>query len=138
MGSYSKTILIGHVGKDPELKVTPGGVSICKFSMATSEQWKDAAGEKKERTTWHNLVIFGKSAEAAEKYVKKGDELMVEGKIQNDEYEKEGVKKTFTSIRVDNFVLLGGKKDGAGKPAAARNNDDRNSSATSYDDDLPF
>lgn len=143
MASYSKTILIGNMTKDPELKVTPGGQPICKFGVCTNESWKDKDGNKKEKATFHNIVVFGKQAEIAEKYLKKGKQVMIEGKIQNDDYtDKDGVKKSFSSIRCDNFVMLGGNRDEAprGGPVKSYDNDDFSSGKKSdgYDDDIPF
>ena len=107
-GSLNKVILIGNLGKDPELKMTPGGQALARFSLATTETWKTPQGEKKEKTEWHRIVVWGKQAEIAEKYLRKGKQIMIEGRIQYGEYtDQAGVKKTTCDIRCDNFVMLG-------------------------------
>jgi single-strand DNA-binding protein len=112
-GSLNKVMLIGNLGKDPELKATPSGQSVARFSVATTENWKNQAGEKQSKTEWHNIVVWGKQAEIAEKYLRKGKQVMVEGRIQYREYtDQAGVKKFFTEIRCDNFVMLGRMEDG--------------------------
>ena len=114
-GSLNKVMLIGNLGKDPELKATPGGQSVARFSVATTENWKNQAGEKQSKTEWHNIVVWGKQAEIAEKYLRKGKQVMVEGRIQYREYtDQAGVKKFFTEIRCDNFVMLGRMDEGGG------------------------
>ncbi|MBP7548649.1 MAG: single-stranded DNA-binding protein [Gemmatimonadaceae bacterium] len=101
-------ILIGRCGRDPEIRATPNGETVANVSLATSEKWRDkGSGEQKERTEWHNLVIWGRQAEVAEEYVKKGDLIAVQGKIQSREYEdREGAKRKVTEIRVDDLRLL--------------------------------
>ena len=144
-GSLNKVILIGNLGKDPELKTTPNGTAVAHFSIATTESWKNQQGEKQTRTEWHNIEVWGKQAEVAQKYLAKGKQIMVEGKIQYQEYtDKEGVKKVFTKIRADNFVMLGTLGEG-GKSASqksASHDDDRGDDAPpaggDYDDDIPF
>ena len=141
MSSVNKVILIGNLGKDPEVKYIEGGIANAKFPLATSETWKDrTSGEKKERTEWHNIVLWRGVAEVAEKYLKKGDKVFIEGRIQTRNYEKDGIKRYFTEIIGDNMTLL-----------SPRNNNDNSSRAespsTSGDtalpqntpsDDLPF
>lgn len=99
----NKAILYGTLGRDPELKALPSGQSVVSFSMATSRTWKDQDGAKKEETQWHNIVCFGKRADVLAQYVKKGDRLYVEGRIQTRSWEKEGVKQYRTEIAVDDF-----------------------------------
>ena len=114
-GSMNKVILIGNLGRDPELKMTPGGQALARFSVATTETWKNQAGEKQSKTEWHNIVVWGKQAEIAEKYLRKGKQILVEGRIQYREYtDQAGVKKTACDIRCDNFVMLGRMEDGGG------------------------
>lgn len=113
MSSVNKAILIGHVGKDPEIRFMADGKAIASFSIATSENWKDKNGEKQVKTDWHNITIFGKLAEIVQQYVKKGQLLYVEGKITTDKYtDKSGVEKYSTKIIVDQMQMLGGKQDG--------------------------
>ena len=114
-GSLNKVLLIGNLGRDPELKATPSGQSVARFSVATTETWKNQSGEKQSKTEWHNIVVWGKQAEIAEKYLRKGKQILVEGRIQYREYTgQDGVKKTACDIRCDNFVMLGRMEDGGG------------------------
>ena len=114
-GSLNKVLLIGNLGRDPELKATPSGQSVARFSVATTETWKNQSGEKQSKTEWHNIVVCGKQAEIAEKYLRKGKQVMIEGRIQYREYTgQDGVKKTACDIRCDNFVMLGRMDDGGG------------------------
>lgn len=107
-GSLSKTILIGNLGKNPELKMTSTGNPVARFSLATTETWKNAQGEKQSRTDWHNILVWGKQAEVAEKFLRKGKQVLVEGRIQYREYtDQAGNKRNATEIRCDNFVMLG-------------------------------
>jgi len=109
--SVNKATLIGRVGKDPEVKQITGG-AVAKFTIATSESYKNKAGEKVEQTEWHNCVVFGKLCDVIEKYVKKGDLLYVEGKIIHGSYEdKDGNKRYTTDIKVNEMKMLGGKKE---------------------------
>jgi single-strand DNA-binding protein len=145
-GSLNKVMLIGNLGRDPELKVTPGGQALARFSIATTESWKDSAGEKKSKTEWHNILIWGKQAEVAEKYLRKGAQVLIEGKLQYREYEKDGVKRYATDIRADHFTMLGSKREG-GDPGpdhdeyergAANGAPDPGAPSSSYEDDIPF
>ena len=117
-GSLNKVMLIGNLGRDPELKVTPSGQALARFSVATTETWKDPqnpTGERKSKTEWHNIVVWGKQAEIAEKVLRKGKQVLIEGRIQYREYtDQAGVKKTACEIRCDNFVMLGRMDEGGG------------------------
>ena len=105
--SVNKAILIGNLGKDPELKYTSSGVAVCTFSVATSESWKDADGNQKEQTQWHNLVAWKRLAEVCSEYLKKGGKVYIEGRIQYRTYDgKDGVKRYVTEIVVDQLVML--------------------------------
>jgi single-strand DNA-binding protein len=112
MSGVNKCILIGRVGKDPEVKTIQSGASVANFSLATSESYKKENGEKVQQTTWHNLVMWRGLADVAGKHVKKGDLLYIEGKIQNRSYEKDGVTKYITEILVNNMTMLGSKGSG--------------------------
>ena len=115
-GSLNKVMLIGNLGRDPELKMTSQGTPVARFSLATTETWKNAQGEKQSKTEWHNITVWGKQAEIAEKYLRKGKQVMIEGRIQYREYTgQDGVKKTACDIRCDNFVMLGRMEDGGGR-----------------------
>lgn len=141
MPNLNKVLLMGYVGRDVEVKFMQSGDAVANVGLATTTSWKDkSSGEKKEKTTWHNLVFYRQTAEIAGKYVKKGDPIYVEGSIENREYEKEGVKRSITEIIVDRMQLLGSKKDrepeapqqsrkqGTGKP----------NTFDDFESDLPF
>jgi single-strand DNA-binding protein len=115
MGSLNKALLIGNLGKDPELRYTPDGLAILKFSIATSEYFNDKSGSKSEKTTWHNIVAFGKMGQTLANYLSKGKQVFVEGRINSRSYDdKDGNKKYFTEIVATNIVLLGAKGTGGG------------------------
>lgn len=155
--SVNKVILLGNVGKDPEFKMTPSGVAVAKFTIATTDRSKDKAGQWQDVTDWHNLVTFNRTAEIARDYVKKGAKLYVEGKIQTRSYDdkESGQKKYFTEILVNDLVLLSGRGEGdsgggnysrsSSSAASTASFDQRSSGADDYarsaeitDDDIPF
>lgn len=106
----NKVQLIGHLGKEPEIKTLEDGKKMAKFTMATNDSYRNAKGEKVEETQWHNLVAWGKLAQFAEKYLTKGKEIAVEGKLVTRPYnDKNGNKKYFTEISVNELLLLGSK-----------------------------
>ena len=108
----NKVQLIGNLGQNPEVKELNGGKKVAKFSLATNETYRNKAGEKVTDTQWHNLVAWGKTADVIEKYLKKGSEVAIEGKLLNRNYtDKEGVKRYVTEIQVSDLLMLGGKKD---------------------------
>jgi single-strand DNA-binding protein len=122
--SVNKVILVGRLGRDPETRYTGGGQAVCNFSMATDETFKDRSGERQKRTEWHKIVVWGKQAEIAQQYLKKGSLLYLEGRIQSREWnDKEGQKRTSFEIVATNFRMLGSKSDstsgGASRGAAA-------------------
>jgi single-strand DNA-binding protein len=115
MASVNKVILIGNLGRDPETRYTTGGDAICNLNIATSEQWKDKSGEKQERTEWHRVVLFGRQAEIAGEYLKKGRSVYIEGRLQTRKYtDKDGVEKYSTEIVGDRMQLLGSREGGGG------------------------
>ena len=116
MASVNKVILIGNLGRDPETRYTTGGDAICNLNIATSEQWKDKNGEKQEKTEWHRVVLFGRQAEIAGEYLKKGRSVYIEGRLQTRKYtDKDGVEKYSTEIVGDRMQLLGSREgSGAG------------------------
>ena len=116
----NKVILLGNVGKDPEVKTFESGTIKVSFPLATTEKWKDKDGNKQESTEWHNCELWGKRAEVIQKYVKKGDKLYVEGKIKTESWEKEGEKKYTTKISVTDFEFIGGKSSGSGQVSEAQ------------------
>ena len=115
MASVNKVILIGNLGRDPETRYTTGGDAITNLNIATSEQWKDKSGEKQERTEWHRVVLFGRQAEIAGEYLKKGRSVYIEGRLQTRKYtDKDGVEKYSTEIVGDRMQLLGSRDGGGG------------------------
>ncbi|MCU0426571.1 MAG: single-stranded DNA-binding protein [Candidatus Kapabacteria bacterium] len=108
---FNRVVLIGNVGKDPDIRYTTSGVPVATFALATSEMWKDKDGSPQERTDWHNVVAWRKLAEIIQEIVKKGSRLLVEGKIQTRSYEKNGEKRYVTEIVADNILLLDGRKN---------------------------
>ena len=111
MGSLNKVLLIGNLGKDPELKYAQNGIATLKFSMATTEKYNDKSGELIEKTIWHNVTIFGKLAESINKYLKKGQQVYIEGRINNGSYkDQEGNTRYTSEIIANNVVLLGAKQ----------------------------
>ena len=109
--SVNKVILVGNLGKDPEVKYTPSGVPVAKFSLATNERYKDKAGEWQDRTEWHNIVAWQRLAEIVGEYVKKGSKIYIEGRLQTSSWEdkQSGEKKYRTEIVANDLVLLGGR-----------------------------
>ena len=108
MGSVNKVILVGNLGKDAEVRVTPGGQSVASFSIATTENWTSKEGEKKEQTEWHRIVLWGKAADSLQPYLVKGKQIYLEGRLQTRQWEKEGQKHYTTEVKADKSVLLGG------------------------------
>ncbi len=132
----NKVIAIGNLGKDPETRYLPSGAAVCNFSIAVSESWKDKqTGEQKERTEWINIEVWGKAAEACQKYLTKGSQCYIEGKLQTEKWtDKDGVDRWTTKVRADNVQFLGSPRDGAAPsaPAPAKPQPD------DFDDDIPF
>jgi len=115
MASVNKVILLGNLGRDPETRYTTGGDAVTNLNIATSEQWKDKNGEKQERTEWHRVVLFGRQAEIAGEYLKKGRSVYIEGRLQTRKYtDKDGVEKYSTEIVGDRMQLIGGAREGGG------------------------
>jgi single-strand DNA-binding protein len=113
--SVNKVILVGRLGRDPETRFTGGGQAVANFSVATDETYKDKNGERQKRTEWHKIVVWGKQAEIAQQYLKKGSLVFIEGRIQSREWQdKEGQKRTSFEIVANNFRMLGGRGDAAG------------------------
>ncbi len=115
MASVNKVILLGNLGRDPETRYTTGGDAVTNLRIATTEQWKDKSGEKQERTEWHTVVLFGRQAEIAGEYLKKGRSVYIEGRLQTRKYtDKEGQEKYSTEVVADRMQLLGGGREGGG------------------------
>lgn len=143
--------IIGHLGKDPETRYLPSGEAVCNFSVATTEKWKDKnSGEQREETEWHKISMFGRLAEIAGEYLKKGSLVFVEGKIKTRKYQdRDGVDRYSTEIRAETLKMLGGREQGerTQAPAPQRStNQQRPASAPAasssgfddMDDDIPF
>jgi len=116
MGSVNKVILVGNLGRDAELRYTPGGAPVATLNLATTEVWNDkASGQKQEKTEWHRIVLWGKSAESLSEYLTKGKQIYIEGRLQTRKWQdKDGNDKYTTEIRADRITLLGGGGGGAG------------------------
>jgi single-strand DNA-binding protein len=150
MASVNKVILIGNLGKDPETRYLPSGDAVTNISLATSETWKDRNGEKQEHTEWHRVAFFGKQAEIAGEYLKKGSPVYVEGRIRTRKWQdKEGQDRYSTEIIADRLQLLGSRNTPAGaddsmtrEPAAAaaapKPPAPKNDPFSQMDDDIPF
>src|SRR5690349_20709219 len=118
--SLNKVTLIGNLGSDPEIRTATGGNKVANFSLATSREWKDASGNKQEKTEWHRCVAWSQLADIIERYVKKGDKLFVEGRIEYRQWQdKDGQTKYATDINVRELIMLGGR-GGAGGDSAPR------------------
>jgi single-strand DNA-binding protein len=157
--SVNKVTLLGNVGKDPEIRSTPGGTMVANLTLATSDRQKDAQGNWQDRTEWHNLVAFTRTAEIVRDYVKKGSKLYIEGKIQTRSWDdkESGQKRYRTEVIVNELVLLSGREDGASsgggytraassssaasfdqRTPAAAGHDEYSQAAEISDDDIPF
>jgi single-strand DNA-binding protein len=139
MASVNKVILLGNLGKDPEVRYSQSGDAVCNFSIATTERWKDKDGEKQEKTEWHRITAFKRVAEIAGEYLKKGDPVYIEGRLQTRKYEKDGSDRYVTEIIVDRLQLLGGKHSEDRGAASDKTTTKKPSSKTEdFDDDIPF
>lgn len=152
MASLNKVLLIGNLGRAPETHVMPSGDSVCNFSIATTEKWTDKSGQKQEKTEWHNIVIFGKLAEIAQRYLKKGSSVYLEGRIQTRKWQDKntGADRYSTEIVCDKMQMLGGKSDSATsesgqdyQPAPQRQAQQDQPAANrqkidDFEDDIPF
>ena len=157
MAGVNKVIILGHLGKDPEMRYQPSGAAIANFSVATSETFKDKDGNKQERTEWHRIVLFGRIAEIAGEYLRKGSMAYVEGRLQTRKWtDKEGQERYTTEIVGDRLQLVGARGGGGGGAASfdeedqsrpsgggssaggARKNEMPPAPAEDFDDDIPF
>ena len=137
--SLNKVILIGNLGQDPEARFTPQGTAVTNLSIATNESWKDQSGETQDRTEWHRVVMYGRMAETAAEYMKKGQMVYVEGRLNTREWEDQNqIKRKTTEIRCDNFTMLGRRSDApSGQPQGAMS-PSPSAPDSEVDDDLPF
>src|SRR5688572_23460850 len=160
MGSVNKVILVGNLGADPELKYTPSNRPLCNLRIATTEVYKDKAGQRQEKTEWHRVTVWGDTAENCNKYLAKGRSVYVEGRLQTRSYDKEGQKHYATDIVADRVVFLGSGAGGGGGGGEGRRSgpgsgsgqggqggmsprdsgppDDNDGGAPPSDDDIPF
>lgn len=151
MSSLNKVILIGNLGADPETRYMPSGDAMCALNIATSETWKDkTSGERKESTEWHRLVFFGRLAEVAGQYLRKGSKIYVEGRLKTRKWQKDGQDRYTTEIHVNDMKMLDGKPADGEQRAAPRQEQSRPAGAQhgsahggqggfgNFDDDIPF
>jgi single-strand DNA-binding protein len=146
--SLNKVMLIGNVGNEPEIRALSSGARVAKVSLATNRTWSDRAGQQQERTEWHRLTFFGRLVDVVEQWVKKGDRLYVEGRIEYSQVEGEGGTRYFTDIVVNEMVMLGSSGPGGGGSSSYggndygsgghRGGDNGGGSMADPDDDLPF
>lgn len=131
--SVNKVILVGNLGQDPESRFTPQGTAVTNLSLATNETWKNQNGESQDKTEWHRIVMYGKMAETAAEYMKKGQMVYVEGRLETNEWEDQNqVKRKTTQVRCDNFTMLG-RRQMQSQETASIDQPSMNS-----DDDIPF
>ena len=152
MASVNKVTIIGNLGRDPENRYLPSGEQVTSIAVATTDRWRDkATGDMKEQTEWHRISFFGKLAEIAGQYLKKGSQVYVEGRIRTNKYtDRDGVERYQTQIIADTMQMLGSKQDGSTQPAGTKQPAQRNSYAeakqtgrrpaqpTDDDSDIPF
>lgn len=135
MASVNRVILIGNLGKDPDLRYTPTGQPVAKFPIATSERWKDKDGQFQQRTDWHNIVAWGRQAEICKEYLKKGSPVYIEGRIQSRSYDdKDGNRKYITEIIANRIQMLGKK----GEEPASEGEVSEPEAEETQGDDIPF
>jgi single-strand DNA-binding protein len=146
MGSVNKVILVGNLGRDAELRYTPGGAAVATLNLATTEIWNDKEGQRQEKTEWHRVILWGKQAETLNQYLQKGKQIYVEGRLQTRQWDdKDGNKRYTTEIRSDRVVLLSGGGGGRGA-SVDRSSDSGTTSQGSApepsepltEDDIPF
>lgn len=143
MAGVNKVILVGNLGKDPEVRHLENGATVANFPIATTESYKDRNGNRQEQTEWHNIVLWRGLAEIAEKYLRKGNQVYIEGKLRSRSWEdKEGNTRYITEVIGENLTMLGGRSDSNDSPAAAKSSKPAEKPAESFqdeeDDDLPF
>jgi single-strand DNA-binding protein len=139
MASVNKVILVGNLGRDPEVRYTSGGTSVSNFTMATTDRWTDPSGEKKERTEWHRIVLWGRQAEVLREYLRKGRQVYVEGSLQTREWtDRVGNKRYTTEVRAQRIQLLGRADDRQPVAATAGAEELAEPEPGLADDDIPF
>ena len=141
MASVNKVILMGGLGRDPEVRFMPNGEAVANLSIATTENWKDKSGQKQEKTEWHNIVAYRKLAEIIGEYLKKGSQVYIEGKLQTRKWEKDGVTRYSTEIIADTMKMLGGNRSENDSDHESRASSKNEHDASDFDDmesDIPF
>ena len=140
MGSVNKVILVGNLGRDVELRYTPGGTAVATLSLATTDIWNDKAGQRQEKTEWHRVVLWGKMAETLQEYLLKGRQIYVEGKLQTRKWDdKDGNKRYTTEVKSDRVVLLGGRGSGSSRSEEQEQHaPGQVEGAELTEDDIPF
>ena len=141
MASVNKVILIGNLGRDPEVRYTQNGTAVANFTLATNEVWNDKSGERQERTEWHRIVVWGKQAEIAREHLSKGKQVYIEGSIQTRQWDdREGNKRTTTEIKAQRLMMMGRADAGESRMNAAAPPPDAGGDETGPppDDDIPF
>jgi single-strand DNA-binding protein len=145
-GGVNKVIIVGNLGNDPEMRHIPSGAAVCEFRVATNEVWTDKDGQRQERTEWHRIVVWGKRAETCSKYLSRGRQVYVEGRLRTRSWEdKDGNKRYTTEIVANDIQFLGGgggggdKRSGEGPPPSGQDDYDFGGGGSqSPDDDIPF
>jgi single-strand DNA-binding protein len=137
MAGINRVILIGNLGKDPDVITFDNGVKKASFPLATTESYKNKEGNRVDQTEWHNVVLWRGLAEVAEKYLHKGNQIYVEGKIRTRSYEQDGIKKYITEIFADNMTMLGGRKDSSEIQPEIQNQESRQAQVNEPDTDMP-
>jgi len=140
MASVNKVILIGNLGRDPELRYTQGGKGVCNFTVATNERWKDGNGQPQERVEWHRIVAWGKTAENCAQYLAKGKSVFIEGRLQTREWEDRDQNKRQTTEIVANQVVFLSPKNGGSSPGnpGSQSRRQQNAPPAADGDDIPF
>ena len=149
MAGVNKVLILGRLGADPELRSSPSGVTTCNLSIATSINWTDKnSGDKKEKTEWHRVVFFGRPAEVIDQYMKKGQQLYVEGRLETSKYEKDGIERFSTNIIGESFNFISGsstqmddstQNEFNQTPSQNENmSSESNTKKDDFDDDIPF
>ena len=145
MASVNKAIIVGNLGRDPEVRVTKSGQAMARFSVATTDTWMDRENGRQERTEWHNIVVWGKQAETCDQYLSKGRQVYIEGRIQTRKFEdREGKERYFTEINAQNVTFLGGRDGGGARSGQSFDDgpnggfDDVGAGSVPPDDDVPF
>ena len=145
MASVNKAIIIGRLGKDPEVRYTQSGQAMARFTVATNETWMDRENGRQERTEWHNIVVWGKQAETCGQYLSRGSQVYIEGRIETRKFEdKEGKERYFTDINARQVTFLGGRDGGSARSGQSFDDgpsggfDDAGAGSVPPDDDVPF